>query len=49
MNIEDDKSYFEGAKKEVKKDCSVEEIKKGIKENYRIGIEYYESVEEHQN
>ena len=48
MNKEDDKDYFEEAKREVKKQLSSEEIKKEIKENYKIGIEYYEDVEEHQ-
>ena len=36
-------------KREVKKKISSEEVKKEIKENYKIGIEYYEDVEEHQD
>ena len=49
MSKEDDKDYFEEAKREVKKQLSIEELKKEIKENYKIGIEYYEDVEEHQD
>ena len=32
-----------------KKQQSVNNIKEEIKENYKIGIEYYEDVEEHQD
>ena len=48
MNKNDEKNFFEEAKKEIKKKVSSEEIKKEINENYKIGIEYYEDVERHQ-
>lgn len=49
MNKKDEKNYFEEAKREVKRQPTSEEIKKEIKENYEIGINYYEGVEEHQD
>lgn len=33
--------------KRVKKEKSSDNIKKDIKENYKMGIEYYQDVEEH--
>lgn len=47
--MQEDENRFEKAKREVKKEPSAEEIKKDIKENYEIGIEYYEDVEKRQD
>lgn len=47
--MEEDENIFEKAKREVKKEPSSEEMKKEIKENYEIGIEYYEDVEKHED
>ena len=41
--MEDEEKGFEKAQQEVKKQKS-ERVKKEIKENYKIGIEYYEDV-----
>lgn len=47
MNDEKNKEDIE-RKINNKKQQSVNNIKEEIKENYKIGIEYYEDVEEHQ-
>ena len=48
MNDENNKEDIE-RKINNKKQQSVNNIKEEIKENYKIGIEYYEDVEEHQD
>ena len=48
MNDEKNKEDIE-RKINNKKQQSVNNIKEEIKENYKIGIEYYEDVEEHQD
>lgn len=48
MNDEKNKEDIE-RKINNKKQQSANNIKEEIKENYKIGIEYYEDVEEHQD
>ena len=48
MNDQKNKENIE-RKTNNKKQQSVNNIKEEIKENYKIGIEYYEDVEEHQD
>lgn len=45
----EDENIFEKAKIEVRKAPSSEQIKREIKENYKIGIEFYEDVEKRQD
>lgn len=48
MNDQKNKENIE-RKINNKKQQSANNIKEEIKENYKIGIEYYEDVEEHQD
>ena len=47
MNNQEEKKKDE--KTNNQKNQSASNIKKEIKENYKIGIEYYEDVEQHQD
>ncbi len=45
----EEKDIFKMAKNEVREKKDGNEIKQEIKENYKIGIEYYEDVEKRED
>ena len=49
VKMENKERNFEKAQIEVKKQKSEEQIKEEIKNNYKIGIGYYEDIKEHKS